>query len=138
MSIPCQKIKGVKLIPIRKALEYHHLHLLLQLGQLLLVSMHILLPGLPVLFEPGSIVAADADFLRIRYRDGLESLAAPAPQTAFDTAKPDARLFEWRKIRVEGRAVDEAVASEARFDPDIWVVELETDSPETYLDIAET
>jgi hypothetical protein len=80
---------------------------------------------------------AGAILVRIRYRDGLESLAAPAPQTAFDTAKPDARLFEWRKVRVEGRVVDEAIASEARFDPDIWVVELETDSPETYLDIAD-
>lgn len=80
---------------------------------------------------------AGAILVRIRHRDGLESLAAPAPQTAFDTAKPDDRLFEWRKVREEGRVVDEAIAGEARFDPDIWVVELETDNPETYLDIAD-
>ncbi|MEQ8479638.1 MAG: DUF1491 family protein [Hoeflea sp.] len=78
---------------------------------------------------------AGAILVRIRYRDGLEGLAGPAPQTAFDTARPDVRLFEWRKVRVEGRVIDEAIASEARFDPDIWVVELETDNPETYLDI---
>ncbi|WP_420408877.1 DUF1491 family protein [Hoeflea sp.] len=79
---------------------------------------------------------AGAILIRIRHRDGLESLAAPAPQTAFDTAKPESRLFEWRRVREDARLIDEAILSEARFDPDIWVVELETDSPEAYLDIA--
>lgn len=80
---------------------------------------------------------AGAVFIRIRHRDGSESLAGPAPQTAFDTARPDARLFEWRAVRAEGHAVSDAIARESRFDPDIWVVEIETDTPETYLEFSE-
>ena len=80
---------------------------------------------------------AGAIFIRIRHRDGSESLAAPAPQTAFDEDHPDGRLFELRKSRVPESEVSETIAREAKFDPDIWVVEIETDSPETYLPFAE-
>lgn len=80
---------------------------------------------------------AGAIFIRIRHRDGSESLAAPAPQTAFDDDHPEGRLFELRKSRVPESEVSELIAREARFDPDIWVVEIETDSPETYLPFAE-
>ncbi|MCY0094417.1 DUF1491 family protein [Hoeflea ulvae] len=81
---------------------------------------------------------AGAIFVRIRHRDGSESLAAPAPQTAFDTDHPDGRLFELRKSRVPELEISEAIAREARFDSDIWVVEIETDSPETYLDFGDS
>ena len=80
---------------------------------------------------------AGAIFIRIRHRDGSESMAAPAPQTAFDDDHPEGRLFELRKSRVPESEVSELIAREARFDPDIWVVEIETDSPETYLPYAE-
>ncbi|MBU4530184.1 MAG: DUF1491 family protein [Hoeflea sp.] len=80
---------------------------------------------------------AGAIFIRIRHRDGSGSLAAPAPQTAFDDAQPGTRLFELRKSRVPEAEITEALAREARFDSDIWVVEIETDSPETYLDFVE-
>lgn len=80
---------------------------------------------------------AGAIFIRIRHRDGSESLAAPAPQTAFGDDHPEGRLFELRKSRVPENEVSELIAREARFDPDIWVVEIETDSPETYLLFAE-
>lgn len=76
---------------------------------------------------------AGAVFVRIRHRDGSESLAGPAPQTAFDTARPDERLFELRMARAPGFEVSETLARERRFDPDIWVVEIETDAPETHL-----
>lgn len=79
---------------------------------------------------------AGAIFVRIRHRDGAESLAAPAPQTAFGEDHPDGRLFEIRKTRVSEAEVSEMIAREAKFDSDIWVVEIETDSPETYLDFA--
>lgn len=80
---------------------------------------------------------AGAIFIRVRHRDGSESLAAPAPQTYFDDDHPVDRLFELRKSRVQESEVSELLAREARFDPDIWVVEIETDSPETYLPFAE-
>ena len=80
---------------------------------------------------------AGAIFIRIRHRDGTESLAGPAPQTAFDDDHPDTRLFEIRKARVAEAEIAEALAREAKFDSDIWVVEIETDSPETYLEFVE-
>jgi len=80
---------------------------------------------------------AGAIFVRIRHRDGTESLAAPAPQTAFDTDRPGDRLFELRKSRVPESEISESIARESRFDSDIWVVEIETDTPETYLDFSE-
>ena len=81
---------------------------------------------------------AGAIFIRIHHRDGSESLAAPAPQTAFDSDHPDERLFELRVSRVPEHEVSEMIAREARFDSDIWVVEIETDAPETYLPFAES
>lgn len=80
---------------------------------------------------------AGAIFIRIRHRDGTESLAAPAPQTAFDADHSGDRLFELRKSRVPETEISEAIARERRFDSDIWVVEIETDSPETYLSFVE-
>ena len=97
------------------------------------------------LFAEGNMAAierrgseeAGAIFIRIRHRDGSESLAAPAPQTAFGVDHPQGRLFELRKTRVAEAEISELIARECRFDPDIWVVEIETDSPETYLDFSE-
>lgn len=96
-------------------------------------------------FADGSMAAvekhgaeeAGAIFVRIRHRDGSESLAAPAPQTAFDDDHPDGRLFEMRKRRAPESEVSDLIAREAKFDSDIWVVEIETDSPEIYLDFSE-
>ncbi|MDP2119291.1 MAG: DUF1491 family protein [Hoeflea sp.] len=97
------------------------------------------------LFSEGAMAAverhgaddAGAIFIRIRHCDGSESLAAPAPQTAFDDDHAGARLFEIRKTRVPEAEITEALARELRFDSDIWVVEIETDNPENYLEIVE-
>jgi hypothetical protein len=80
---------------------------------------------------------AGAVFVRIRHRDGSESLAAPAPQSAFETARPETRLFELRTQRETSETVSEVIARETRFDPDIWVLEIETDAPEAYLEMIE-
>ncbi len=74
-------------------------------------------------------------YVRVRRRDGLETLLGPAPQSFFDTQKPSDRKFEPRIVAGEEREIDALLAREAGFDPDFWVVEIETDSPETYLEI---
>jgi hypothetical protein len=67
---------------------------------------------------------AGAVFILSRDRLGGVSLFGPAPQTSYDTAKPDDRFFS--RIEGEGAAAfDARLEKEKRFDPDIWIVEIE-------------
>lgn len=78
---------------------------------------------------------AGAIFVRVRHRDGTQSLYAPAPQSAFlDDPEAD-RLFEARFQAAAESDVEKALEGETRFDPDLWLVEIEVDDPERYLAI---
>lgn len=70
---------------------------------------------------------AGAVFVRQVFRDGSESLHAPAPQSFFEAEENDRRLFETRLERVEASAVGAAIDRERRFDSDLWVLTVETD-----------
>ncbi|MBB3353826.1 hypothetical protein FHT70_003774 [Rhizobium sp. BK049] len=70
---------------------------------------------------------AGAIFIRQHFRDGLETLYAPAPQTAFGEDEIRDRLFEVRLARSEPEAVRAILDRERRFDPDLWIVELEAE-----------
>lgn len=69
---------------------------------------------------------AGAIFIRQRFRDGLETLYAPAPQNFFGE-DDGGRKFEVRAEKAEPEAIREILARELRFDPDLWVLELEID-----------
>ncbi|PZM17108.1 DUF1491 family protein [Rhizobium tubonense] len=71
--------------------------------------------------------AAGAIFIRQRFRDGLETLYAPAPQSFFDEDETIGRLFETRLDRETPEMVRQMLDREIKFDSDLWVVELETD-----------
>ena len=79
---------------------------------------------------------AGAVFVRQIFRDGMESLHAPAPQSFFEADESGVRLFETRLSRVEAQAVAEAIARERRFDSDLWVVSVETDDLADLIDFA--
>ncbi len=79
--------------------------------------------------------AAGAVFVVLRDRQGAIRLLGPAPQSMADE-KGD-RRFVVESVSDED-ALETRFAREARFDPDFWVVELETDSPDRYLTIVET
>ena len=68
--------------------------------------------------------------------DGRNDLYAPAPQMMFDEARPSDRLFQKIRDGVDGLALSEAIASEVRFDPDVWVVAVEDREGRSFLDLA--
>ncbi len=69
---------------------------------------------------------AGAVFIVSRNRLGEISLFGPAPQTAYESGRPDDRRFSELMATTDPAAVDERLEKEKRFDPDIWVVELES------------
>jgi Uncharacterized conserved protein len=79
---------------------------------------------------------AGAILVRVRHRDRTETLLSPAPQAFFEAGRPEERLFEVRLSHAPEFEVSEAIARERKFDPDLWVVEIETETPESYLSIA--
>jgi hypothetical protein len=70
---------------------------------------------------------AGAVFIRQRFRDGLETLYGPAPQSLFDEEESGDRLFEIRLDRQGPDAVRQMLDRERKFDSDLWIVELEGD-----------
>ena len=67
------------------------------------------------------------NFIRQSFRDGTETLFAPAPQSFFDTEDSGDRLFERRLDRVSRSDTEAMLEREIRFDPDLWVLALETE-----------
>lgn len=74
--------------------------------------------------------AAGAVFVVARDRTGGLQLFGPAPQTL--ALEGGGRAFLREAARDEAELA-KRLEREARFDPDFWVVEIETESPETYL-----
>jgi hypothetical protein len=68
---------------------------------------------------------AGAIFVVTRNRLGEATLYGPAPQASYDTGKPQDRRFQL-VVKDSGEAIEARLSKEERFDPDLWVVELET------------
>jgi len=79
--------------------------------------------GFAAIIKRGS-TEAGAVFIVMRDRMGGAALFGPAPQTSYDTAKPDDRFFVRHDLADE-QALDARLEKEKRFDSDIWVVEIE-------------
>jgi hypothetical protein len=78
---------------------------------------------------------AGAVFVCIDRLDGAADLYGPAPQAAFDEARPE-RLFQ--RLTKDGATpadVSEWLAKEMRFDSDIWIVDVEDRTGEPRLDL---
>jgi hypothetical protein len=70
---------------------------------------------------------AGAIFVKLNRLDGTAELFGPAPQSAFDDARPADRLFSrclGEPPAAESK-VEERLVRELRFDPDAWIVEVE-------------
>ena len=82
---------------------------------------------------------AGAVFVKLALLDGNAVLYAPAPQTAYDDSRPIERVFSPSSPQpVAEQSVEERIAREINFDPDVWVVEIEDRAGRHFLDLART
>jgi hypothetical protein len=76
---------------------------------------------------------AGAIFVKVSRLDGTAELFAPAPQSAFDEARPADRAFSRRPAQPDAD-VEAYLQREIRFDPDVWIVEVEDRTGRHFLD----
>ena len=79
---------------------------------------------------------AGAIFVKVSRLDGTADLYGPAPQSVFDEARPSERAFS---PALKGMPLPEAdvegyLARQVRFDPDLWIVEVEDRGGRHFLD----
>ena len=80
---------------------------------------------------------AGAVFVKIALMDGTALLFVPAPQTAYDDDAVVERRFS---AAFAGQAVpeeqaDQMLTREIKFDPDIWIIEIEDKAGRHFLDL---
>jgi hypothetical protein len=77
---------------------------------------------------------AGAVFVKVSRLDGTADLYVPAPQSAFGEARPTERLFTQSFAARADTDVETYLAREIRFDPDVWIVEVEDRSGRHFLE----
>jgi hypothetical protein len=79
---------------------------------------------------------AGAIFIKLNRLDGTAELYGPAPQSAFDDARPADRLFSpcIAPQPAPETKIEERLTRELRFDPDAWVIEVEDRAGRHFLD----
>jgi hypothetical protein len=79
---------------------------------------------------------AGAIFIIVNRLDGTADLYGPAPQSAFDDARPSARAFSaaLKQSPAAEADVEARLAREISFDPDVWIVEIEERTGRNFLD----
>jgi hypothetical protein len=79
---------------------------------------------------------AGAVFIKVSRLDGTAEVFGPAPQSTFDEARPSDRAFI-RTLKAQSASEADAeayLARQIKFDPDIWIVEVEDRSGRSFLD----
>jgi hypothetical protein len=76
-------------------------------------------------------------FVRVNRLDGTSDLFGPAPQSAFEAAEVAARAFSPCLARqsVPDAEIESYLARQLKFDPDIWIVEIEDRAGRNFLDV---
>jgi len=79
---------------------------------------------------------AGAVFVKVSRLDGTAEVFGPAPQSAFDEARPADRAFT-RCLKAQPATELDAeayLARQIKFDPDVWIVEVEDRAGRNFLD----
>ena len=79
---------------------------------------------------------AGAVFVKIDRLDGTVELFGPAPQTAFEESHPIERAFTacLKQQPAPDADAESYLAKQMRFDPDLWIVEVEDRQGRHFLD----
>ena len=79
---------------------------------------------------------AGAVFIKLNRLDGTADLFGPAPQSAFDEAHPSDRAFVtcMKTQPAPDADVEARLAREMKFDPDLWIIEVEDRAGRHFLD----
>jgi hypothetical protein len=79
---------------------------------------------------------AGAVFIKLALLNGQAILFTPAPQSAYDDSRPIERIFTPSSAQpLPEEAIEERLAKEIRFDPDVWIVEIEDKAGRHFLDL---
>jgi hypothetical protein len=80
---------------------------------------------------------AGAVFVRVSRLDGSSDVFGPAPQSAFDVAEGTARAFvpSLAAQPAPDPDVEAYLARQLKFDPDLWIVEVEDRGGRNFLDV---
>jgi hypothetical protein len=79
---------------------------------------------------------AGAVFIKVSKLDGTAEIFGPAPQSSFDEARPADRAFI-RSLKADAPSEADAEAylgKQVKFDPDVWIVEVEDRAGRHFLD----
>lgn len=68
---------------------------------------------------------AGAIFIILDRLTGAADLFGPAPQTSFDDPRPSDRLFQKLMEAESSGVIEERLARERKFDPDLWALAIE-------------
>ena len=91
--------------------------------------------GVAAVLRRRGAAEAGAVFVTVDRLDGTADLFGPAPPSFEEAA--DARRFAPVLLAAPSRAVEERFGRELRFDPDLWLVEIEDGSGRHFLALDE-
>jgi len=77
---------------------------------------------------------AGAIFVKVSRLDGKADLYGPAPQSAFEEARPSERAFSLAQTDKPEGEIEAYLQRQVRFDPDLWIVEVEDRAGRHFLD----
>jgi hypothetical protein len=93
--------------------------------------------GLSAVVRRRGAEEAGAVFVCVSRLDGTSDLFGPAPQSAFDAAQAAARAFtpSLATRSAPDAEVEAYLARQIKFDPDVWIVEVEDREGRNFLDV---
>ncbi len=80
--------------------------------------------GYAVIAKKGAAEAGSI-FVTVRRPGGAVELFGPAPQTVYDSSKPEERAFAKMLEHADEPGIEASLLKERRFDEDLWIVEIE-------------